>query len=183
MATVRTYSISASTAAGAVRPDKLHAEIAASATVTNFSGVTVSGDVLDVVGASLANGAALDALVAAHTAFSITHSRAEKNAAIDARTQEIIAAGFTFDDHVFSLSVPAQINWSGLYSMQSFFTWPINVTTIDDQEYSLTLANLPYFIGTGSTAVANAIGHGRALKLAVGAATTQAGIDAVVDAR
>lgn len=118
----------------------------------------------------------------AYTA-SLLSDKAAKNAEIDARTQEIISGGFTFDGHVFSLSIRAQTNWLGLLTLKDLFAWPCNVTTDDDLQYSLALANLIPFIGTGSGTVASAISSGRALKLQVNAAETLEEIDAVTDSR
>lgn len=102
---------------------------------------------------------------------------------IDIRTQCIIAEGFTFDSHQFSLSIPAQINWSGILLFKDLLSWPMNVTTLDDQEYSLTMDNLLYFMGSGTSVIKNAVDSGRALKLQVRAATSQAELDDVVDDR
>ena len=83
----------------------------------------------------------------------------------------------------FSLSLEAQNNWMGLVLFQSMLSWPIGLTTNDDQEYSLELANLNAFVGTGVNTVKSHIASGRALKLAVNAATDKAGVDAVEDNR
>jgi hypothetical protein len=102
---------------------------------------------------------------------------------IDKRTQDIIAEGFEFDSHQFSLSLNAQINWSGLLTLQSMLTWPMAVTTFDDNEYVLELSNLPSFIATGKAVILNAINTGRAIKVQVNAATTLEELNAIVDTR
>jgi hypothetical protein len=102
---------------------------------------------------------------------------------IDNKTQNIIAQGFEFDSHRFSLSLPAQINWSGLVTLQSILTWPMKVTTWDDMEYTLTLENLLYFIGTGKDVITGAIDSGRALKVEINNATTVEELNAIIDSR
>lgn len=176
-----TYSV-ANDLSGAVNSDKLISEITASGAVSPFNGVQVQGDVLTVMGTIL-NQSALDAVIHAHVATSLIDLQTAKNLAIDERTEAIIAQGFTFDSSLFSLSLEAQMNWMGLLALQTLFSWPINVTTLDNKQYSLALSNLTAFIGVGSGTVAAAIGSGRALKLAVNAATDAAGVAAVVDSR
>lgn len=106
-----------------------------------------------------------------------------KNTLIDTRTQELIAQGFAFDGHVFSLSPAAQMNWSGLKTFEALLAWPVKITANGDLEYSLAQANLVPFVGTALGTIAAHYTSGRALKLQVNAATTQAEIDAVVDDR
>ncbi|HSG29084.1 MAG TPA: hypothetical protein VLA34_11435, partial [Candidatus Krumholzibacterium sp.] len=97
-----------------------------------------------------------------------------KNGAIDKRTQELIAEGFSFDGKTFSMSANAQRNWIALRANSDLLTWPVSITTIDDDEYSLSLANLPAFEGAGMAAGAGHYNSGRALKLQVNAATDKA---------
>lgn len=115
--------------------------------------------------------------------MSLDDYKLEKNQVIDHKTQELIGAGFTFDSEVFSLSIPAQINWNTLKNSAADFTWPMDVTTIDDAAYSLSLANLGNFWGTAMITVKTHLDSGRALKASVNAATDKAGVDAVVDSR
>jgi len=115
--------------------------------------------------------------------YALDEYKAMRRAAIDARTQAIIAAGFPFDGHQFSLSASAQMNWSALETFQALISWPVAVTTMDDQEYSLAIENKTVFCATGVAAVYAAYASGRALKLQVNAAADQAGVDAVVDTR
>jgi len=106
-----------------------------------------------------------------------------KNAAIDANTMVLIAGGFTYDSTTFSLSEYAQINWTVLKTLESLFTWPVDISTKADGEYSLTQANLDAFLDAGRLAVQGPMDSGRALKLSVNAAADQAALDAVVDTR
>lgn len=191
MATVKTYSIANDTEHGQVRGNQLHAEILSSASVTDFSGISTHGDVLDVMGAALANETALDAVVAAHCGGCLNNSctpcvdeyRVSKIEAIDNRTDELIAEGFDFNSKHFSLSLAAQTNWLGLAVLQGALTWPVGITAGDDTTYSLALADLPAFLAAGMGVIKQSIDTGRALKEAAIAATTIEGINAVVDNR
>jgi len=102
---------------------------------------------------------------------------------IDIRTGELISAGFTFDGENFSLSQNAQLNWVGLKSLETLITFPINVTTKGDGEYSLAEANLNAFIGAGKAAVQAHLDSGRALKVQVSACVSIAEVNAVADNR
>lgn len=167
--------------AGGVNSDILLAEIVASGSVTSPS-VTVGNDKL-TIGGTVTNQSTLDAVIAAHDPSPLSVYKAAKNAAIDAKTQALIRQGFTFDGRSFSLSVNAQMNWSGLKTFEGLLSWPVAITTNDDSEYSLSQANLTAFTGTGLGTVSAHYGSGRALKLQVNAATSKTEVDAVVDNR
>lgn len=175
-----TYLIASAVTSGEVDSDQLVEEIRASGLVPDLTGVSISKGILEIFGTAT-DQAALDALVAAHDP--LPSHKAAKKAAIDAKTREIIARGFTFDGHLFSLSSQAQMNWIGLLVCQSFMTWPVCVTTKDDLEYALAQANLQAFTEAGVAVVAAAYGSGRALKITVDACSTRAAVDAVSDDR
>lgn len=68
MAILKTYTISTDITAGALNSMKLHKEIAATSHVTGFTGLgTIIADNFDILGTTLADETALDALVLAHT--------------------------------------------------------------------------------------------------------------------
>lgn len=111
---------------------------------------------------------------------------AKKNA-IDARTDAIIAGGFDYDGHHFSLSVGAQMNLVGLQKGidAGAIMFPHKISTDDDSvEYSIpdeaTYTTI-YLLGVG--AIKTAMDSGRVLKLAVAACTTLAEVEAVEDLR
>lgn len=110
-------------------------------------------------------------------------NKIKKNGQIDIRTQELIFQGFTYDGQTFSLSEMAQLNWVAMEASSDLLTWPVVITTKDDSEYSLTLANSPYFYGAALSTKQAHLNSGRALKLQVNAATTIAEVDAVIDNR
>lgn len=176
------YSIAADVAGQEVDAEILREEVAESGFVTGFDGIIVIGDSLEIRG-TVSNQSGLNALVHDHTPYSLPNEKALKVQAIDARTREIIAGGFAFDGHQFSLSTQAQTNWLGLISLQSMFSWPVSVTTNADTAYSLAQANIGAFVGTGCGTIAAAIGSGRALKIAANAASNRTELEAVVDSR
>ncbi len=105
---------------------------------------------------------------------------------VDMKTQSLIATGFAYDGNTFSLSGSAQLNWTGLLAADAsgLVDYPHTVTTQDDQEYQIgSSTQLKLFIGSAMMAIEVPIATGRALKLALNAATTQAELDAVIDNR
>jgi len=63
---------------------------------------------------------------------------------IDVFIQEKIFKGFNFDGKLFSMSVNAQINWSNILNIPNEL-FPLNVSTKNDENYSLSLANKTSF--------------------------------------
>jgi len=103
---------------------------------------------------------------------------------IDGKTMSLIfGQGFTFDSHQFSLSIPAQGNWTNIKTNISDFTFPLDVTTVDNNTYSLSETDVVAFWTAGRDAVKTNMDSGRVLKKSVYDATTSAQVDAVVDNR
>jgi hypothetical protein len=102
---------------------------------------------------------------------------------IDAKTGALIGAGFTYDSKQFSLSSAAQRNWSEIHSNQTEFTFPLAISTLDNDEYSLASANVNAFWTAGKDALKGHLDSGRALKKSVFDAVDEAAVDAVVDNR
>lgn len=114
----------------------------------------------------------------------LAHLKQKRYDEIDLKTETLIAQGFTYDGHVFSLSSEAQINWTNLYQARALFTYPMDATTKDQDAYSIAdVATVEAFYQTGLGTVQYHLDGGRVLKVAVKAATTKAEIDAVVDNR
>lgn len=176
------YSISNDIVSGTLNTQKLQDEILAADCVSNFNGIIAAGDRLEIF-CAVTDQETLDAIVHAHVAISLDDNKAVRIIQIDKRTDAIIAAGFLYDGNTFSLSTQAQMNWMGLYTLKDLQTWPIGVTTAANETYQLALLNLVAFIATGSQVIKNAVGSGRALKIAINAATTQEELDAIVDTR
>ena len=62
-------------------------------------------------------------------------------------------------------------------------TWPVTITTKDDDSYSLVQTDLSSFVGTGMAIKQTHLDSGRNLKISVKAATDINGVNAVVDNR
>lgn len=106
--------------------------------------------------------------------------------AIDAKTQEIISRGFSYDGHTFSLSVPAQANWNALVTrlLCGKLSFPYSVTTFDDIEYTLlTVQSFNDFIDAAVYGVGYPIAIGRYYKVYVKNATIHETLDVFVDPR
>lgn len=134
--------------------------------------------------------ALVDTEVANHSP-ALGNAKATKAAAIDARTRELIAAGFAYNGKVFSLSAEAQSYWNGLGNLTAngLLTepddFPITVNTLDDAD-TYGIANIADAVGLFANAAATVKTHlasGTALKDEVRAATTVAGVAAVIDNR
>lgn len=109
-----------------------------------------------------------------------------KNLTIDDRTSELISSGFVYDSTRFSLSRAAQTNWTNIYygTKDGIMTPPINVSTMDDGEYTLQDASgVTSFYGLGLSYIQAQYDSGRALKLQVNACSSYAGVDSIVDTR
>lgn len=107
----------------------------------------------------------------------------KRYAEIDANTSALIAVGFVFEGKTFSLSIPAQINWNTLKSNESDFSWPVEVTKLNNDSYSLLQNKLVSFWITGRDATVAHLDSGRALKKSIFDAADKAAVDAVVDTR
>lgn len=177
MALLKTYNVSN------LCIECLHHEIEVSGYISNFGGIQVTGDSVDVFGDSMLDETALDAVVAAHDGESLESMKIKKLSEIDLKTTSLINQGFVFDSQTFSLSAAAQGNWLGMKVLENSLTWPVNCATIDGFEYSLQQVDLDTFIGVGQVTLQTHLASGRALKVQVNNATTKAGVQAVVDNR
>ena len=105
-------------------------------------------------------------------------------ARIDNRTAALIAEGFAFDGHTFSLSYAAQMNWVALYTAKDMASYPVAVTRNDDVAYQLAdQAALSTFCLTALAYVQALLSSGRDLKTAIYAASDSSAIDAITDPR
>ncbi len=102
---------------------------------------------------------------------------------IDYKTGLLIAPGFTYDTKIFSLSGNAQLNWSEIHTNEDKFIFPLAISTVDNDEYSLLLVNVHSFWEAGKDAVKGHLDTGRVLKKSVFDAVDKAAVDAVVDTR
>lgn len=114
---------------------------------------------------------------------SLESVRTKRIKEVDNHTQQLIGGGFLFDGKMFSLSANAQLNWVAMSSSSDLLTWPVDITTIDDQEYSLSLAASPGFYLTALGTKQYYLDTGRALKIAMYAAVDTTELAAIVDPR
>ena len=102
----------------------------------------------------------------------IEQHRARLHTKVDQRTRELIAMGFEYPEssgQFFSLSIEAQSTWSNGYNARSFLSYPVMVTTMDEQ-IDVTLADAAEITAFYTAMVTTARGYidsGRALKNAV----------------
>lgn len=168
-----------------IHPKKLSNEIDAAIT-PDVCHIDVTGTAISVCfEASLdpADKTAMDGVVAAHEG----KAKKLKYKAIDKRTDELIAAGFTYGGKQFSLAATAQMKMVGTHEVKDdpALTYPIEWNTIDDND-TISLADatdLHNFYLTGVGTMRATLDSGTALKGLVRVATTKAEIDAVVDPR
>jgi hypothetical protein len=179
---IETYPIT-STVLNSVDPEKLSSEIQASGAVYNFGAINVYELFIEIWGESVLDKTALDAVIAAHDSYNIQTHKSKMYTAIDARTSYLISQGFTYDGHLFSLSLVAQHNWDTIHTNKAVFSFPFEVTTLDNNTYALNYSNVDSFWGTAVLTVKTHWDSGRVLKKQVFEATTKTQIDAVVDTR
>jgi hypothetical protein len=126
----------------------------------------------------------IDVFNASQSLHRLKHAKMK---AIDARTDELIAAGFTYADKSFSLSLAAQAKMMGTHQVKDdpALTYPINWNTInDDDVYAIANAtDLNGFYLTGLGTYRTHVDGGTSLKDQVRAATTEAEVNAIVDNR
>lgn len=180
---LKTYSISTDVNGGEVNVGLLSQEIKDSGHVTGFEGLRKNGDSLVVIGASIADEPSLDSLVANHEPKTLTELKSEKYLEIDGNTVALIAAGFQFDGESFSLSAGAQLNWSEIHTNKLLLTFPLEISTLDNNTYDLELLDVEDFWSAALNGVKTHLDSGRALKKQVFDAADKAAVLAVVDNR
>jgi len=101
---------------------------------------------------------------------------------INLRTQELIAMGFPFDGHTFSMSFTAQINWSNFPNLPDQL-FPLAIMDINENLYTLSLANKTNFYLSAVNYKNAQLQSGSVLKAQVTACTDEACVLAIVDNR
>lgn len=138
---------------------------------------------------ALSNGdkALLDGVVAAHRDAShwLPDAKRAKFAAIDAKTNELIAGGFVFQGKTFELYLEAQVRLIGLIVLKDMLTYPIAYNSKDDFDFTtLTGPNdVVTMAGTALAYIGGYLNGGTALKQLVREATTIDQVNAIVDPR
>jgi len=101
---------------------------------------------------------------------------------IDNRTAELINIGFTFDGHIFSMSLTAQINWSNFPNLPDQL-FPLNVVDANESTYVLALANKLNFYFSALNYKNQFLQSGGVLKAEIKACTTAEEVNAIIDNR
>lgn len=125
----------------------------------------------------------LESIISNYSPDPLPNAKSTKISEIDTKTQVLIMEGFQFDNNTFSLSLEAQKNWLALKSLESMFTFPVEITTLDNKAYLLQQSNLDSFVGLGIQAVQGYLNSGRALKEQVCSASTLPEVDSIIDNR
>lgn len=180
---LKTYASDLDVTAGEVDLGNLHNEIKDSGHVNGYTHADLEGIAIKIYGTSIADESALDTLIQNHIAVPLDQYKKKRYNEIDKKTGGMIAAGFTYDSKQFSLSLNAQSNWNALKDDTSEFTWPAEISTIDEDTYDLDEANVGAFWNAGKDVLKGHLDSGRALKKSIKDATDKAGVDAVVDNR
>lgn len=107
---------------------------------------------------------------------------------IDAKTTEILSRGFQFDGHLFSLSVAAQSNWTGMQVAvsQGYLTesnFPFEIATLDNKAYKLQWEDSAAFFMAVLGSISTTLATGRHFKKVISAANTFDDVDRVIDTR
>lgn len=89
---------------------------------------------------------------------------------IDSETESMILRGFEFDNHVFSLSKAAQLNWNRILSMFSLglLSSKIEISTKNNDVYVLTSEQVKPFATAYHNAIESVLKHSRKQKLNIG---------------
>jgi hypothetical protein len=138
-----------------------------------------------------ADKALLNTTLAAHVVETLYEAQQRRIAEVDAKTDEMVAGGFPFDDgngsQVYSLGLPAQSRMEGVYQLKDnvAFTWPLEWSSKDDT-YVVSFANAVEFEAFHLTAAGylrSYIQSAYPVRAAIMAAASVAEVDAVVDPR
>ncbi len=130
----------------------------------------------------------IDSVVSNHEGpDSLSRYKAIKYAAIDLRTDQLIASGFTYSGKIFSLSAMAQTKVMGTHQVKDdpLMTYPIRWNTIDDNDYyEITDADdLHAFYLTCLGTYRTHVDAGTALKDQVREATSKDEVNELIDSR
>lgn len=101
---------------------------------------------------------------------------------IDGKTVSLITH-FDFDSRQFSLSLAAQSNWTNIKSNTSNFTFPLEITCINNDSYDLAEVDVTAFWTAARDVVKTHMDSGRALKKSIFDAVDEAAVDAIIDNR
>jgi len=148
-----------------------------------FSGVLERADKSGAPGDVIEPG--VEVRVVKGQTIDVAEAKQEKIRLVDARTDELINTGFTFEGEVCSLSTQAQLKIVGLLVGSGLASYPVVWNNIDDTG-TVSLEDPSEVQAFYAAAMATVEGHlatGTDLKNQINACATVAEVDAVVDAR
>lgn len=102
---------------------------------------------------------------------------------IDTKTGGLISSGFVHDSKTFSLSFNAQANWHTLKNQKAEFTFPKDVTTKNNDTYSLADVDVDSFWDAGKAVIEGHLTSGRDLKKSIFDAVDKDAVAAIIDNR
>ena len=186
MSIVKTYNINTDVIRGKINHTRLEMEIRASEYIVGFVDISSNQSEIKILGTSITDEPALDALILNHTHETLAELKARRNAEIDTKTGELISYGFTYDSIQFSLSELAQLNWIGLKQadVNNLITYPFNISTKDDDEYSLaSSSDVTSFYIAGLGTKITLLAGGRSIKLQIKNAADETAVNSILDNR
>lgn len=168
-------------------PTRLLEEINLSNSVNEISNVIFSDGICYIYGTSIVNEITLDTVITNHEEVSLEEYKELRYIEIDNKTVELINEGFIFDTHTFSLSYAAQLNWTNIKANADMLNaggfFPITVSTSNNEQYSLTYANMIPFWMAGFGVVSTVYKSGSDLKVVIKACATKEEVDLIIDNR
>ncbi|MHA2254424.1 MAG: hypothetical protein ACXAD7_29055 [Candidatus Kariarchaeaceae archaeon] len=131
-----------------------------------------------------------DVVISTHTGekqLTLGELKTQRYIDIDSKTSILINAGFTFDSSSFSLSLAAQSNWTNIHSgkdeLSASGAFPMDVTTLNNDEYSLDYGDVNSFWMSAVGTVKYYYDSGRSLKKSIFDASGSAQVNVIIDNR
>jgi hypothetical protein len=121
-------------------------------------------------------------------AVQLTQAQTVALAAIDAKTQSLLAAGFSYTNSggtgTFDVTPPSQTIWLGLMLSAAMQTYPLAIGTTANTLFNLlSAADVQAWYAAGVTRVQTIMSGGVSLKAQIQAATSVADVQAIQDNR
>lgn len=165
--------------------DRLHTELTSNSKLTGFTHIEKKGaNLLIHYTGTINDEAGLDTDLANHEVVNLAEYKQNRYNQIDAKTRDLIAGGFTYDSQQFSLSTPAQANWTTIKGNKLDFSFPLKISTLDNNEYTLNdNGDVESFWTAGKDEIKAHLDSGRTLKKSVFDAVDKAAVDLIIDNR
>lgn len=188
MSHTSTYSI-----ASDFGPDGFHAAkftkelygLSLACTVEDWTHVYDVVEVITDIQPSPGDQTSIDDVVANHLQWDLNEYKTKRGSEIDARTRQLIGAGFVHSSKTFSLTLASQSKLNGAHAQKASMTYPVVWNSIDDLD-TISLADeaaFDSFYDDAFDKVREHLDSGTTLKDSVRAAADRAAVDAVTDTR